>query len=196
MKKAVFLDRDGVIVALAHNPATGEQESPKTEAEFSIYPWAVEALKALKNAGCLNIVISNQPDYAKGKTSMENIKAMERRLDEFSQQEGGLIDECYYCYHHPDSVVKEYKISCECRKPGTLSVERACRKYGIDKGQSWFVGDRDSDILCGKRAGLCTIRITGGGAQESKETVKPDFYASTLLEAVEIITNARGTRPE
>lgn len=159
MNKAVFLDRDGVINPLVYHCATGAFESPHTPDDFSLYPYTERSLRALKEAGYLNIVVSNQPSFAKGKTSLENIHAIEQLLADFSDEHGGLITKAYYCYHHPKGIVPQYTCTCGCRKPGTLFLEQAADIYGLDAAACWFIGDRDSDILCGKRFGCRTIRI-------------------------------------
>lgn len=185
--RAVFLDRDGVINPLVYNLATGEYESPHTPADFSLYPFAEKSLRLLKDAGYVIIVVSNQPSYAKGKTSLENIQAIERLLEDYSAEHGGLLDKAYYCYHHPNGVAQEYTCVCKCRKPGTLFLEQAAAKFCLVPAECWFIGDRDSDIECGRRFGCKTVKINNPHSVKNSGKIEPDYYAENLFEAVRII---------
>jgi len=181
--KAVFLDRDGVINPLVYNPDTSEYESPHYPEDFSVYTYVLKSLLLIKQQGFKTIIISNQPSYAKGKTSLENIKAIEKLLEDFSKENGGLIDEYYYCYHHPNGIVPEYSTVCRCRKPDTLFLEEAIKKYNLDKGTCCFIGDQDTDIKCGKAMGFYTIKIKNKHSMQKSGTATPDDYAYDLYDA-------------
>jgi D-glycero-D-manno-heptose 1,7-bisphosphate phosphatase len=181
--KAVFLDRDGVINPLVYNPNTSEYESPHYPGDFSIYTYVIKSLRLIKKHGYKIIIVSNQPSYAKGKTSLENIKAIEKLLSDFSAENGELIDEYYYCYHHPDGIVPEYAISCRCRKPNTLFLEKAVEKFGLNKEKCCFIGDQDADIMCGKAMGFYTIKIDNKHSMCKSGTTTPDDFASDLYDA-------------
>jgi D-glycero-D-manno-heptose 1,7-bisphosphate phosphatase len=185
--KAVFLDRDGVINPLVYNPATGEYESPHKPEDFLLYPFAEKSLRLLKDAGFIIIIVSNQPSYAKGKTSLENIKAVEKTLEDFSAEHGGLIDKAFYCYHHPNGIVPEYTRSCACRKPGTLFLEQAKTEFNLDPAQCWFTGDRDSDIECGRRFGCRTIKIDNPHSAKNSGCIEADYHAKNLFDAAKLI---------
>jgi len=193
--KAVFLDRDGVINPLVYNPATQAYESPHDPGDFAVFPHVKESLELLKLSGYIIIVVSNQPSFAKGKTTLENIKEIGRLLNEFSNENGGLIDDFYYCYHHPQGIVPEYTTVRRCRKPGTLFLEQAVSKYDLDKGMCWFVGDSDTDIICGKAMGFRTVKISNEQTQESQSKNGavapdlPDVFAPDLLKAAKEIIN-------
>jgi len=189
--KAVFLDRDGVINPLVYNINTSEYESPHHPEDFSIFTYVLKSLNSLRSKGYKIIVISNQPSYAKGKTSLENIKAIEKLLCDFSEENGGLIDAYYYCYHHPDGIIPEFSGQCRCRKPGTLSVEDAVEKLKLDKEQCWFIGDQDTDIKCGNSMGLSTIKIENKHSKQKSGNETPDKFAVDLLDAVDIIVNTK-----
>jgi D-glycero-D-manno-heptose 1,7-bisphosphate phosphatase len=137
--------------------------------------------------GFLNIVISNQPSYAKGKTSLENIKKIEKLLYDLSEENGMLIDDYYYCYHHPGGLVPEYTRICRCRKPGTLFVEMAIEKYHLDAGKCYFIGDQYTDIKCGKSMGIQTIKITNKNSPKKGDFEHADETACNLYEAVLLI---------
>jgi len=212
--KAVFMDRDGVINPLVYNPVTQAHESPHNPCDFTIYPYVKESLELLRSSGYKIIVVSNQPSFAKGKATLENIKEIGRLLHEFSDENGGLIDEFYYCYHHPEGIVPEYAVACRCRKPGTLFPEQAMSKHGLDKSMCWFIGDSDTDIICGKAMGFRTVKISNaapqgplsksdaarpGAARPGAATpdaarpgaATPDAFATDLLKAANEITSRK-----
>jgi D-glycero-D-manno-heptose 1,7-bisphosphate phosphatase len=188
MNKAVFLDRDGVINPLVYNCNTHEYESPHFPDDFSIYTYTLKSLKLLKDYGFKTIIISNQPSYAKGKTTLNNIKTIERLLYTFSEEQGGLIDDYYYCYHHPNGVIPEYTQICRCRKPGTLFLEKAIEKYNLDIRQCYFIGDQDTDIQCGKSMGIYTIKINNKHSVQKSGKVFSDDTVADLYDAVTKIT--------
>lgn len=187
MAKAVFFDRDGVINQLVKNPLTGEIESPNNPDELIILPNAIESIKKVFLAGYKLFIVSNQPSYAKGKTSLENLLAVHEKLHKVFVENGVIFTEYYYCYHHPDGVVPEYSIKCDCRKPGQKSILDAKQKYGIDLSKSWFIGDQDIDIECGKIAGLKTILVENELSAFKRGNSIPDYVAKDISSAVDII---------
>jgi D-glycero-D-manno-heptose 1,7-bisphosphate phosphatase len=173
VRRAVFLDRDGVI-----NRALERDGLPYPSAslsEFEIFPEVPEACRRLKQAGFLLVVATNQPDVGRGtlkQGAVEEIHAeMRRRLP---------LDGVEVCYH-PGKGLSD----CNCRKPRPGMLLRAARELNIDVTQSWMVGDRWRDVDCGHAAGCRTIFIDRGYAEELKQP--PDFRVKNLLEAAEII---------
>lgn len=146
LKKAVFLDRDGVI-----NHEVGDYIMRFED--FKILPHVASGLKALQDAGFLLIVITNQGGIAKGLYSHEVFQQMHDYLDTALAKDGVAITEVYYCPHHPDYG------KCLCRKPGSLLVEKAIAKYQVDASQSWFIGDKQRDMDSGSAAGVKGILI-------------------------------------
>jgi D-glycero-D-manno-heptose 1,7-bisphosphate phosphatase len=173
VRRAVFLDRDGVI-----NRALEREGKPYPSAslsEFEIFPEVPEACRRLKQGGFLLVVATNQPDVGRGtlkREAVEEIHAeMRRRLP---------LDRVEVCYH-PGQGLSD----CDCRKPKPGMLLRAARELGIDLRQSWMVGDRWRDVDCGHAAGCRTIFIDRGYAEKLKQ--QPDFRVKNLLEAAEII---------
>jgi D-glycero-D-manno-heptose 1,7-bisphosphate phosphatase len=187
MKKAVFLDRDGVLNELVLNPATGEYEPPHSPGDLIIFPHVFESLRVLQAAGFELFLVSNQPDYAKGKITLKNIYAVHERFDHILKMDGIHFREYYYCYHHPNGIVPEYSVSCECRKPKPWFLLKAARDYGIDLENSWLIGDRDSDIECGKAAGTRTIMIEEPHSIGFRGSCSPDYRVDNIRDAVRII---------
>jgi len=188
MNKAVFLDRDGVINPPVYNPETSEFESPHSPEDYSVYPMVIKAMKLLAENRYRLFIVSNQPSYAKGKTTLENLHAIEQVLSDHLSENGIFPDGFYYCYHHPDGVVAEYSIQCRCRKPGTLFLEDATERFGLITGDCWFVGDRDTDVACGKAMGMKTVQIKNKYAGKNAGNEVPDEYARDVYEAALIIT--------
>lgn len=187
MPKAVFLDRDGVINRLVFNPETNEYEAPKSPADLELYPETLSSLKKLRDMGYLLFVVSNQPDYAKGKVSMKSLRDIHEALRQELEEGGINITDYYYCYHHPQGIVKKLAISCQCRKPGTLFPREAIEKYSLTPEQSWFIGDQDSDILCGQSCGMKTILIRETHSSDKRGASRPDFTGVSLERAVSVI---------
>jgi len=187
MKSAIFLDRDGVLNEQVMNPATGMYEPPHCPEDLIIYPEVIESLQVLWNAGFELFLVSNQPDYAKGKTTMENILAVHSRFEQFLISRGINFREFYYCYHHPNGIVPEYSFACKCRKPKPYFLIKAARDYDLDLKKSWMIGDRDSDIECGKAAGTGTIMIEDPHSSGSRGSSNPDFSVKYLTEVLKIV---------
>ena len=189
VEKGVFLDRDGVINYNVFNQATGEWESPHHPQDLKLFPWSIESLRRLLENKFKLFLISNQPSYAKGKTSLENIKAVQEKFHSILIANKIFFTEYYYCYHHPQGIVPELSVECDCRKPGIFFLREAERKYSLSMSSSWIIGDRDSDIICGSKAGVKTILISNRERLKTEKLGKitPDFIVSNLLEATEII---------
>src|SRR5258708_2898140 len=116
-RRAVFLDRDGVLNDLVLNPATGEFESPHTLADLRLLPDVAGAALRLQQAGFALFIVSNQPSYAKGKTTLENIQAIAHEIERELAESGVKILRALYCYHHPNGIVEEFSGACRCPTP-------------------------------------------------------------------------------
>jgi len=190
-RRAVFLDRDGVINRNVLNPATGELEAPLTAAEFEVLPGVPEALRRLQAAGYLLFVVSNQPNYAKGKSTLRELRAVDRAMRDALDAMRVRTAAVYYCLHHPEGVVPGYAAPCACRKPAPYFLLKAAREFGIDLSQSWMVGDRATDVECGRRAGARAI-LVGASADDSRA----DWVGRDLAEAAgHILDGTRAPAP-
>lgn len=189
MEPAVFLDRDGVINYNALNSLTGQWESPHHLQDFQLFPWAIQALRKLQKNKFKLFLISNQPGYAKGKATLKEIKAIADKLNSVFVENKIFFTEYFYCYHHPAGVVAKLAVECSCRKPGIAFIQEAEKKYSLSLNSSWMIGDRDSDISCGRRAGIKTVLIVNAQELSAKKAGQstPDFKADNLSEAVNII---------
>lgn len=165
--KCVFLDRDGVL-------NFDRPDYSYSLEHFKIIPGVGEALKQLKEAGYLLVVITNQSGIAQG---IYTQKDMQRCHAFFQEQTGALIDHFYFSPYHP-SVTASLG-----RKPGTLLFEKAIAKYAIHTHVSWMVGDRGRDLIPARKLGIKTIQV---GYEIERENMG-DFTVKDLTEATQII---------
>lgn len=179
MKRALFLDRDGILDELVYYESSEEWESPRTLADLKMIEGASEPLRRFVGAGWLLFIVTNQPSYAKGKTTKEETFAVHEAVVAALSVP---ITRSYICLHHPEAAIEELRMKCECRKPGTKSVMDAAREFGVDLSRSWFVGDQDSDIACGRAAGCRVALIEHRGSHSKRGTVEPDLRCRDLNE--------------
>ena len=175
MRRAVFLDRDGVINRALERDA--KPYPPTSLAEFEILPEVPEALARLKAAGYLLVVATNQPDVGRGTLDRGIVEQLHAHLAARLP-----VDRVEVCFH-PGQGLSD----CDCRKPKPGMLRRAAGELGIDLARSWMVGDRWRDVDCGHAAGCRTVFIDRGYAEELRQ--KPDFSARHLGEAADIILN-------
>jgi D-glycero-D-manno-heptose 1,7-bisphosphate phosphatase len=185
-RRAVFLDRDGVINRNVLNPATGEWESPLTADDFEFVSGAIDGLRDLQAAGFLLFLVSNQPNYAKGKSSFEALRSIHEKFLLGLTQAGIEFARFYYCFHHPHGNIVGYSGPCECRKPSPHFLLRARAEFDVDIARSWMIGDRPTDVACGKAAGTKTIFIDVGETALGKR-VPAEANASDLFAAAKLI---------
>ena len=185
--RAVFLDRDGVLTEPVWNPATDACESAHRVADVELCPNVIAPLRSLHDRGFELFIVSNQPSYAKGKVSLEELQAIAMVVNERFEAAGVHFRATYYCYHHPQGDVAGYSRPCVCRKPEPYFVRRAAEEHALDLRQSWMIGDRGTDVECGHRAGCRTILISRRQAQQGHGCSPPDYTARDLLEAASLI---------
>jgi D-glycero-D-manno-heptose 1,7-bisphosphate phosphatase len=185
-KKAIFLDRDGVITANVFYKKWGEWEAPMTPADVMILPGAIDGMLMLQQAGFLLFIVSNQGAFAKGKISLDSLVATKKHVDGILRKEGISITESYYSFTHPRGVVEHFSGASAERKPSPYFLIVAAATYTIDIPNSWMIGDRDTDVLCGKSAGYKTIQIENIHDKipdKIVSTICPDYRAKSLYDA-------------
>lgn len=164
-QKAVFLDRDGTL-----NIHKGYITKAS---ELELIEGAAEAVRTFNSLGYLVIVVTNQPVIARGECSLGELEEIHCRLEELLGEKGAYLDGIYFCPHHPDkgfeNEVPELKISCSCRKPEPGLLLRAKEDFNIDMAESFMLGDSQSDIEAGKRAGCRSFLIGKNGDYETPE---------------------------
>jgi D-glycero-D-manno-heptose 1,7-bisphosphate phosphatase len=170
-RRAVFLDRDGVINRASVRD--GKPHPPSSVDELEILPGVEGALEQLKKAGFLLIVVTNQPDVARGTTTREVVEAIHERLADTLP-----VDRFVVCYHDTAD-------ECDCRKPRAGMLLTSARELQIDLASSYMVGDRWRDIEAGRRAGCKTLFVDHGYGEEQPRDY--DFRVNSLAEAASVI---------
>lgn len=171
MRPAVFLDRDGVINrALIRD---GAPHPPASLRDLEILPYVPEALSALKARGYSLVVVTNQPDVARGTSSRELVDNIHERLKSTLD-----LDAIFTCFH-------DNADACDCRKPKPGLLYRAAHDLSIDLPSSFMVGDRRRDVEAGKRAGCRTFFVDRSYHERPPSSF--DFRVGSLIEASRII---------
>jgi D-glycero-D-manno-heptose 1,7-bisphosphate phosphatase len=174
----IVLDRDGVINRTVPNPAEPRPDSPMHPDQAEVLPWVPEALRALTAAGFGMVIATNQPGWAKGKTSREALLATHEKILRDAQVAGGVILSSHICLHRAED-------GCACRKPATGLLDEAfARHAGYQAAASWMAGDRATDVLAGFAYGMRTA-LLGGPVPDDEallaaRAVRPSFRGSDL----------------
>lgn len=169
-RRAAFLDRDGTLIVEKHYLAD--------PAGVELIAGAGAALRELRDAGYALIVVTNQSGLARGLIRPEEYAAVERRVAELLAAEGVTLDGVYHCPHHP-----EITGPCECRKPGLGLYRRAAAEHGVDLATSFYVGDRESDVLPALALGGTGYLVQTGYGAEVGERVPTGVRIARDLEA-------------
>jgi len=170
MRRAVFLDRDGTLIE--------EVDFLSRVEDMRLFTYTFESLKALKDAGYLLLVVTNQSGIGRGLYTEADMHAIH---EEINAQLEGMIDGFYFCPHLPDE-------SCVCRKPSTGMIDSALASFDIDVANSWIVGDKNLDRELGQNAGAGAILVrTGYGVEHEKVFGYSDNVVDDLSKAVELI---------
>lgn len=182
-RPAIFLDRDGVIVESSKAPGA---PVPPDSVQDATIPFGVrEALHNLHAAGFVLVVVTNQPDVARGSTTQAAVDAINDKL-----RSALPLDAVYVCTHDGSA--------CSCRKPRPGMLLEATRDLDLDLRQSWMIGDRWVDIAAGEAAGVHTVLIEGPYSWEPTRSggppddLAPDHIVASVTDAAEIILGATG----
>jgi D-glycero-D-manno-heptose 1,7-bisphosphate phosphatase len=191
-RAAVFLDRDGVLNDPVPDAASGRPESPYRPEDVTLATGAIAATRQLARAGYVLVVVTNQPAAAKGTTTVEALEAVNARVAGLLAREGVELAGWYTCLHHPAGTVPGLSGPCDCRKPAPGMLLQAARELDLDLGASWMVGDSDSDVAAGQRAGARTVLVEHpGSAHRRGGEARPDRTARDLGEAADAILALR-----
>lgn len=181
-QKCMFLDRDGTI-----NYQNGWIDC---ESKFEMMEEAAHAIRMINSSEYLAIVVTNQPVVARGMCRIEDVRDIHKKMETLLGERGIYLDDIAFCPHHPDKGFAEenpeYKIRCNCRKPGTGMLEQMAEKYHISLEDSWMIGDSTVDIMTGKNAGMHTaLVLTGEAGKDHKYDVKADMEGENLEQVVQ-----------
>jgi D-glycero-D-manno-heptose 1,7-bisphosphate phosphatase len=178
LRRAVFLDRDGVINrALVRD---GKPYPPANVSALEILPGVSTALQSLHNSGWLLIVVTNQPDVSRGSVLREDVEAINQYLCRLLP-----IDDFRTCYHDSSD-------GCNCRKPLPGALFAAANSKGIDLSSSYMIGDRWKDIEAGESAGCKTIFVDY--CYSERQPAKFDHRVGSLAEAAHIILGEKNEK--
>jgi D-glycero-D-manno-heptose 1,7-bisphosphate phosphatase len=182
-QRAVFLDRDGVI----NKPVVreGRPHPPAEVKDFELYEDVPAGCTQLEAAGYLLVVVTNQPDVARGAQTRAAVDAMHRKMLDALPQ----IARVEICWH----AGAEWGDACDCHKPEPGMVLRAAEALGIDLAQSFLIGDRWRDVDCGHRAGCRTVFIDRNYSEALRQ--QPDWTVRSFAQAVEAILRTEGVPP-
>lgn len=187
-ERALFLDRDGIIIRMAKYP--NGFDSAQSIEDVKLVDGIEEVIRLAKNKGWKVIEISNQPGVAKGKQTPELSDAIEGKVHALLKDAD--TDTVYICQHHPQGVVPELSIVCDCRKPKPGLLTKASSEHNIDLSNSIFYGDKASDVEAGKAAGCKTMILLHDEDAPDKvleaQNARADFKVNSHKEAVEVIS--------
>jgi D-glycero-D-manno-heptose 1,7-bisphosphate phosphatase len=160
VRRAVFLDRDGTLV--------DELGFLRRAEDLRLVPGAAEGVRAINAAGWCAIVVTNQSGIARGLFDEAELAAVHARLERELARAGARLDAILHCPHHPAHGEPPLRRECACRKPAPGLLLEAARRFALDLGQSWTVGDSLRDLEAGRRAELAgsVLVLTGKGRDE------------------------------
>ncbi len=174
---AVFLDRDGTIneeVGLVYRAC-----------QLRLLPRAPEAIRLLNDRGIRVIVTTNQSVVARGLCTEQDIEKIHDGLKEKLHEKGAYVDAIWYCPHHENGEVEEYRKNCSHRKPNIGMLKEAVIQFNLDLPRCYVIGDQSVDVKMGRNAGCGTILVkTGYGGRDEKFQVLPDVVCKDLADAV------------
>ena len=185
---AVFLDRDGTI-----NIEKGYLYRIE---DFSFVPGAPQAIKLLKDAGFLVIVVTNQSGIARGYYSVDDVSLLHNHINAELARMGTAIDAFFICPHHPQGIIGGYAEPCDCRKPLPGMLLTAAEEFSIDLGRSYIIGDKAADVEAGLQAGCRSLLVrTGYGAGEAVQIPACVPCYADLLDAAQAIIKIEEPKP-
>ncbi len=188
MRPAVFLDRDGTVIE--------EVGYLNRLDRLSFFPWSIDAIRVLGDAGLPVVVVTNQAGVAQGYFDERFVRGTHALIDERIRAGRARVDGYYYCPHHPNAKLDRYRVDCDCRKPKPGMMLQAARDLDIDVGRSFVVGDRWLDVAMGRAVGAATVLVRTGyglGDADRPEGVEADLVAGNLMDAAAwILRRIRG----
>jgi D-glycero-D-manno-heptose 1,7-bisphosphate phosphatase len=179
LRPAVFLDRDGTLIEEAGYLDRLER--------LVFFPYSVDAVRLLNRADLAVVIITNQAGVARGIFHEDFVAEAHRHVTMTLEEGGARVDGFYYCPHHPEASIEQYRTSCECRKPRPGMLRRAAEELKLDLARSFVIGDRWHDLQAGDAVGARGILVrTGYGRTEEaapKPRCAPAAIVDTLIEA-------------
>ena len=180
---AIFFDRDGVV------NRRRVDDYVKSWEEFEFLPEIFDLLPRVHVAGCLAVLVTNQRGIGRGLMSEEMLDEIHRRMQStLHDRTGHNFDAIYHCPHHPEGVIPELAIRCNCRKPQPGMLLQAAADLDLDLQHSWFVGDILDDVEAGNRVGCHTVLVDLGTESIPEQQLRcPDYIVPDTQHALRII---------
>ncbi|MEJ5963427.1 D-glycero-alpha-D-manno-heptose-1,7-bisphosphate 7-phosphatase [Pedobacter immunditicola] len=180
-KKAIFIDKDGTLI-----PDLPYNVDP---AKITLAVNSVKGLRQLHRAGYKLIVVSNQSGIAMGMFEPSALWRVEFKLRGLMAREGLYLGGFYYCPHHPEGALADYRVDCSCRKPAPGLILKAAADYDLELSKSWMIGDILNDVEAGHNAGCRSVMIDNGNETEWDLNRKriPDAMVKNINQAAEYI---------
>jgi D-glycero-D-manno-heptose 1,7-bisphosphate phosphatase len=189
MRRALFLDRDGVLIKDIGFPHLPEH--------LVFCEGAIGGLQRAQTLGFELIIVTNQSGLARGIFNLQQYKDFEAFVEGMLSKNGVSILKTYYCPHYTEGTVKEWVVRCQCRKPAPGMLNTAAREFDVNLEESFLVGDRPSDIQAARNAGLRGYFLVGNHpeARLSMETsfgesLKQDYKFMGKLDNLTMVTDA------
>jgi D-glycero-D-manno-heptose 1,7-bisphosphate phosphatase len=190
LKRAVFLDRDGTI-----NKEVGYLDDPE---RFELLPGAGRAIARLNRAGLPVVVVSNQSGVARGYFSIDILTAIDWKMADLLARDGASLEGVYYCPHHPEAELLEYRQECTCRKPKPGLIQMASDDLDLSPADSFVIGDKLADVQAGQALGARSILLLSGYGRaelrklEASRDKRPDHVARDLVAATDWVLDKIG----
>ncbi|GAB4252293.1 MAG: D-glycero-beta-D-manno-heptose 1,7-bisphosphate 7-phosphatase [Acidobacteriota bacterium] len=182
VRPGIFVDRDGTLIR--------EVGYLRAAEDVELLPGAAAAVRRANTLGIPVLLVTNQSAVARGWLTEAELAAIHEHLIGLLRLEGARLDGLYYCPHHPEGVVAEYRTACACRKPSPGLLLRAARDFRLDLSASVMIGDKLIDVEAGRRAGTRTVLVeTGYGREQAADPriaeLRPDHRAADLAAAID-----------
>jgi D-glycero-D-manno-heptose 1,7-bisphosphate phosphatase len=150
-------------------------------------------MRALQDLGFLLVIVTNQSGVARGYLTEADLSRMHAHLTDRLARNGVLVEDVYFCPHHPEGVVSNLAVACDCRKPAPGMVVRAALEHDLRLNRCWLVGDILDDVEAGNRAGCRTVLVDlGTEASPTMALRRPDVVARDTCHALQIIQAVEG----
>lgn len=174
MRPAVFLDRDGTVLEEAGYLDRLER--------LVFYPFAIDAVRLLSRGGFAVVVFTNQSGVGRGMYKEDFVLQAHDVMREQLARGGARVDGFYYCPHHPQADIEEYRQACDCRKPGPGMARQAAVDLDLDLSRSFTVGDKWTDVQAGHAAGARGILVRTGYGRSSEASPRPGVEPAVVLD--------------
>lgn len=171
-KPALFLDRDGVIM--------DDVPYLSSVSGIKLKPLIEELMAFCVEKGFWVFVVTNQSGIARGKIKPQELSAIHKEVQKqlLQKNPNARFDEIYFCPHHPEAALEEYRQVCDCRKPKSGLLKMACEAFAVDLTKSIMVGDRDSDMAAGNGLGVDSYQIYENGSEHASSAQATKVFAS------------------